>query len=76
METMINARGFAQAPPAPQMFGNAGVEHMVSSSCIWVRYHSTYIITGEIWDNTKSVRKNCLQKPQALSQQSILTVQG
>eukprot|EP01027_Heterolobosea_sp_BB2_P009130 GEZU01013501.1.p1 GENE.GEZU01013501.1~~GEZU01013501.1.p1 ORF type:complete len:333 (-),score=101.02 GEZU01013501.1:26-1024(-) len=28
MSTMINARGFAKAPPAPQMFGNAGVEHM------------------------------------------------
>jgi sterol carrier protein 2 len=25
---MIEARGFAKAPPAPQMFGNAGREHM------------------------------------------------
>jgi len=28
MATMINARGYAKAPPAPQMFGNAGREHM------------------------------------------------
>jgi len=28
MMTMIEARGFAKAPPAPQMFGNAGREHM------------------------------------------------
>lgn len=27
-ELMIQLRGFAQAPPAPQMFGNAGREHM------------------------------------------------
>jgi acetyl-CoA acetyltransferase len=25
---MIDERGFAKAPPAPQMFGNAGIEHM------------------------------------------------
>ncbi len=25
---MVDLRGFAQAPPAPQMFGNAGREHM------------------------------------------------
>ena len=25
---MVELRGFAQAPPAPQMFGNAGREHM------------------------------------------------
>jgi len=28
METMSNLRGFSNAPPAPQMFGNAGREHM------------------------------------------------
>jgi sterol carrier protein 2 len=28
MKTMVELRGFAQAPPAPQMFGNAGREHM------------------------------------------------
>ncbi len=28
MEDMIERRGFAPAPPAPQMFGNAGREHM------------------------------------------------
>jgi len=28
MMTMSNLRGFAPAPPAPQMFGNAGREHM------------------------------------------------
>ncbi|HEV7735421.1 MAG TPA: lipid-transfer protein [Candidatus Binatia bacterium] len=27
-ETMVSLRGFAQAPPAPQFFGNAGREHM------------------------------------------------
>lgn len=27
-QVMIDLRGFAQAPPAPQMFGNAGREHM------------------------------------------------
>lgn len=27
-EQMVNLRGFAQAPPAPQFFGNAGREHM------------------------------------------------
>jgi len=25
---MVQKRGFAQAPPMPQMFGNAGIEHM------------------------------------------------
>ncbi len=25
---MVELRGFAKAPPAPQMFGNAGREHM------------------------------------------------
>lgn len=28
MMVMIEQRGFAKAPPAPQMFGNAGIEHM------------------------------------------------
>lgn len=28
MQVMIDLRGFAPAPPAPQMFGNAGREHM------------------------------------------------
>ena len=28
MKLMVELRGFAQAPPAPQMFGNAGREHM------------------------------------------------
>ena len=28
METMMNLREYAPAPPAPQMFGNAGREHM------------------------------------------------
>eukprot|EP00004_Rigifila_ramosa_P009225 TRINITY_DN20710_c0_g1_i1.p2 TRINITY_DN20710_c0_g1~~TRINITY_DN20710_c0_g1_i1.p2 ORF type:complete len:422 (+),score=105.26 TRINITY_DN20710_c0_g1_i1:45-1268(+) len=28
MMTMVDVRGFAKAPPAPQMFGNAGREHM------------------------------------------------
>ncbi len=28
VKVMIEARGFAPAPPAPQMFGNAGREHM------------------------------------------------
>lgn len=28
MTTMMDLRGFAPAPPAPQMFGNAGIEHM------------------------------------------------
>ncbi|HVN64044.1 MAG TPA: lipid-transfer protein [Candidatus Binataceae bacterium] len=27
-QVMVEARGFAKAPPAPQMFGNAGREHM------------------------------------------------
>ena len=27
-ELMVELRGFAQAPAAPQMFGNAGREHM------------------------------------------------
>ncbi|MFP6580375.1 MAG: lipid-transfer protein [Myxococcota bacterium] len=27
-EVMVKERGFAKAPPAPQMFGNAGIEHM------------------------------------------------
>jgi len=27
-ESMVELRGFAQAPPAPQFFGNAGREHM------------------------------------------------
>jgi acetyl-CoA acetyltransferase len=27
-KVMVEARGFAKAPPAPQMFGNAGLEHM------------------------------------------------
>ncbi len=27
-QVMVSARGFAPAPPAPQMFGNAGREHM------------------------------------------------
>ncbi|TXD38257.1 lipid-transfer protein [Lujinxingia vulgaris] len=27
-ETMASQRGFAKAPPAPQIFGNAGLEHM------------------------------------------------
>jgi acetyl-CoA acetyltransferase len=27
-QLMVEARGFAKAPPAPQMFGNAGIEHM------------------------------------------------
>ena len=27
-QTMVDVRGFAQAPPAPQFFGNAGREHM------------------------------------------------
>ncbi len=27
-EAMVSLRGFAQAPPAPQFFGNAGREHM------------------------------------------------
>jgi sterol carrier protein 2 len=27
-KTMVDARGFAKAPGAPQMFGNAGLEHM------------------------------------------------
>jgi len=27
-QLMIDQRGFAKAPPAPQMFGNAGIEHM------------------------------------------------
>jgi len=27
-EVMVNLRGFAKAPPAPQFFGNAGREHM------------------------------------------------
>jgi len=27
-EAMVDLRGFAQAPPAPQFFGNAGREHM------------------------------------------------
>jgi sterol carrier protein 2 len=28
MQVMVNERGVAQAPVAPQMFGNAGIEHM------------------------------------------------
>jgi len=28
MKAMVEMRGFAKAPPAPQMFGNAGREHM------------------------------------------------
>jgi len=28
MMLMINERGYGKAPPAPQMFGNAGIEHM------------------------------------------------
>jgi acetyl-CoA acetyltransferase len=28
MKAMVEKRGFAKAPPAPQMFGNAGREHM------------------------------------------------
>lgn len=28
MEVMINRYGMVAAPPAPQMFGNAGREHM------------------------------------------------
>jgi len=28
IKVMIDERGFAKAPPAPQMFGNAGIEHM------------------------------------------------
>jgi len=28
MKVMVELRGFAKAPPAPQMFGNAGREHM------------------------------------------------
>ncbi len=27
-QVMVEARGFGQAPAAPQMFGNAGIEHM------------------------------------------------
>lgn len=27
-ETMADQRGYAKAPPAPQIFGNAGIEHM------------------------------------------------
>ena len=27
-QLMVELRGFAKAPPAPQMFGNAGIEHM------------------------------------------------
>ena len=28
MQVMVEQRGFAKAPAAPQMFGNAGIEHM------------------------------------------------
>jgi sterol carrier protein 2 len=28
VSVMVEARGFAPAPAAPQMFGNAGREHM------------------------------------------------
>jgi len=28
MQVMVEQRGFESAPPAPQMFGNAGIEHM------------------------------------------------
>ncbi len=28
MKVMVDGRGFANAPAAPQMFGNAGIEHM------------------------------------------------
>ncbi len=28
LKVMVDERGFAAAPPAPQMFGNAGLEHM------------------------------------------------
>eukprot|EP01108_Squamamoeba_japonica_P000421 TRINITY_DN1127_c0_g2_i1.p1 TRINITY_DN1127_c0_g2~~TRINITY_DN1127_c0_g2_i1.p1 ORF type:complete len:437 (+),score=88.33 TRINITY_DN1127_c0_g2_i1:40-1311(+) len=28
VEAMMETRGFAPAPPAPQLFGNAGIEHM------------------------------------------------
>lgn len=35
MEVMINRYGLAAAPAAPQMFGNAGREHMEKYGMSW-----------------------------------------
>lgn len=42
MEVMINLYGMAAAPGAPQMFGNAGREHME-------KYGAFYLIRLNWW---------------------------
>lgn len=48
MEVMINRYGMVAAPPAPQMFGNAGREHMEkygTQNC-WVWFVPRWIEKG------------------------------
>ncbi|MGH7815417.1 MAG: lipid-transfer protein [Candidatus Binataceae bacterium] len=66
-QVMVEARGFAKAPPAPQMFGNAGREHMD-------KYGTTAMQFAKIgWKNHKhSVNNPYSQFQQEYSLEEIL----
>jgi hypothetical protein len=75
MEHMMSVREYEVAPPAPQMFGNAGREHMekygksLPSCCEFASKE------GNVWRSRHEARtlcEDCVQKSQALHEEPVL----
>lgn len=84
-QTMMELREFTPAPPAPQMFGNAGREHMekygawdaharaLRLSCYWGPTSSLPRARGGCRHDRGADRKDCREESQALHEQPVLS---
>ena len=70
---MMELREFTPAPPAPQMFGNAGREHMEKYGMLRVaRCRARGELMRRRRDDSGADREDCGEEPQAFYEQPIL----
>ena len=59
MEVVINRHGLAAAPVTPQLFGNAGKEHMEKYGEIYMACNSLYAHENNNYMHMKIIHNYC-----------------